>query len=239
MAHDRSALVVIPTTGAPTLRRALESVSAQTHGNLTCLVVVDGPQFQQRSLDIISDFPNTKCMVLPWNVGANGWYGHRVYFMSAPLMEQDYWFALDQDNWFEPHHVGSMVAACESNGWHWCHSLRRIHHSDGTYVCDDDCESLGRYPIYLSNDHHLVDTSTYCIRRDVIVAMSPAWYSGWGGDRRFYSAISQHFPNFGCTGKATVCYRLDGNPGSVNAEFFMHGNEVMRQRHPDGYPWRS
>jgi len=177
-------------------------------------------------------------MVLPWNVGANGWYGHRVYFMSAPLMEHDYWFALDQDNWFEPDHIESMIGCCESNGLAWCHSLRKIYDASGRYVCDDDCESLGRYPIYLSDQHHLVDTSAYCIRREVIVMMAPAWYSGWGGDRRFYSAISQHVPNFGCTGLPTMCYRLDGNPGSVNAEFFMHGNMVMRQRYPGGFPWR-
>lgn len=237
--ENKSALVVIPTTGSQLLRTALESVCSQTHRNLTCLVVIDGPQFERASMEIIAGFPGVKHMVLPWNVGANGWYGHRVYFMSAPLMEQDYWFALDQDNWFDPDHVGSMIAACESHGWKWCHSLRKIYGASGDYICDDDCESLGRYPIYLSNDHRLVDTSTYCISRETMVMMAPAWYSGWGGDRRFYAAISHHVPAFGCTGKATVCYRLDGNPSSVTADFFLQGNQVMRQRYPGGFPWRA
>lgn len=239
MMEDKSALVVIPTTGSAVLKRAIDSVLSQTHRNTTCLVVIDGPQFQPQSLEILSSYPQVKHMVLPWNIGGNGWYGHRTYYLSAALMEQDYWFALDQDNWFERDHVSSMISACEHNGWQWVHSLRKIFSSDGTYVCDDDCESLGRYPVYLSDQHHLVDTSTYCIRREVMVQIAPAWYSGWGGDRRFYATISQHFPAFGCTGKTTLCYGLDGNPGSVNADFFLQGNAVMRQRYPGGFPWRS
>ena len=235
----KSALVVIPTTGSPTLRTAIASVLNQTHENVTCLVVVDGPEFLDRTKLILDEFPSVKHMVLPWNVGANGWYGHRVYFMSAALMEQDYWFALDQDNWFESDHIAMMVNSCETNGWAWCHSLRKIYDADGNYVCDDDCESLGRFSIYLSDQHHLVDTSTYCIRRETIVMMASAWYSGWGGDRRFYAAISHHVPNFGCTGHATICYRLDGNPTSVNAGFFLQGNAVMHQRYPGGFPWRA
>ena len=235
---NKTALVVIPTTGSKSLGDALESVCKQTHRNTECLVVIDGPAYYDASLAILKNFPYVKHMTLPWNVGANGWYGHRIYFASAPLMEQDYWFALDQDNWFESSHIETMIAACENNNWNWCHSLRKIYNSNKEYICDDDCESLGKWPIYLNNQAHLVDTSTYCISKNVIVSVAPAWYSGWGGDRRFYQAVSQYFPNFGCTGQSTVCYRLDGNPNSVNAEFFLQGNAVMRARHPTGFPWR-
>ena len=234
-----SALVVIPTTGAGTLAPAIESVLAQTHTNTDLWVVIDGPQFRHRTSAITDNYPGVKTMCLPANTGANGWYGHRIYAAVSYLFDHDYVLYLDQDNWFDQDHVATMVGACQANGWQWCHGLRKIHDAAGNYICDDDCESLGRWPIYLSNQHFLVDTSTYCIRKEVMIGMAPAWYSGWGGDRRFYAAISQHVPNFGCTGKTTVCYRLDGNPGSVNAEFFLQGNAVMRQKHPGGFPWRS
>ena len=159
--------------------------------------------------------------------------------LSAPLVDQDYWLALDQDNWFEPDHVEKMIHTCETKNLRWCHSLRKIYDANGRYICDDDCESLGRYPIFLDGDHHLVDTSTYCIKRDVIVALAPAWYSGWGGDRRFYSIISQRVPEFDCSGEATVCYRLDGNPNSVNADFFLNGNQIQRQKYTGVFPWRK
>jgi glycosyltransferase involved in cell wall biosynthesis len=236
--QDKSALIVIPTTGASTLVDAVNSAINQTHINTTCLVIIDGPEFEIAANKILDQFPTVKRMTLPWNTGGSGWYGHRIYFLSAPLIDQDYWLALDQDNWFEPDHVGTMIDACERNNWRWCHSLRKIHDHSGRYICDDDCESLGRWPVYISDQHHLVDTNTYCIRKDVIVNMAPAWYSGWGGDRQFYSIITQHVQDFGCTGKATVNYRLDGNPNSVKAEFFIKGNEIMRQRYQKGFPWR-
>jgi len=235
---EKSALIVIPTTGADTLADAVGSAVNQTHTNTTCLVIIDGPQFESAANKILSQFPTVKRMTLPWNTGANGWYGHRIYFLSAPLIDQDYWLALDQDNWFEPDHVSNMINACERNNWQWCHSLRKIYDASGRYICDDDCESLGRWPIYISDQHHLVDTSTYCLRKDVIVNMASAWYSGWGGDRRFYSIITQYVKEFGCTGSASVCYRLDGNSNSVNADFFLQGNKIMQNRYPGGFPWR-
>jgi len=235
----KSALIVIPTTGSPTLEDAVSSALAQTYGNLDVWAIIDGPDFKQSAEQILSKYPSVKTMVLPVNTGANGWYGHRIYAAVSFLFDHDYILYLDQDNFFEPMHVETMISACETNNWHWCYSLRKIYDSNKKYICDDDCESLGRYPIYLSDSHHLVDTSTYCIRKEVIVNLAPAWYSGWGGDRRFYSIISQHVPNFGCTKSATVCYRLDGNTNSVNADFFLKGNETMRQRYPGGFPWKT
>lgn len=237
MTHSPSALVVIPTTGSQQLTDALTSISTQTYKNLSCLVVIDGPEHADATHAILKYFPWVKSMSLPWNIGANGWYGHRTYFLSAALIEENYWFALDQDNWFDADHVESMIDACETKNWHWCHSLRKIYDPGKNFVCLDNCESLGRYPIFLNEQAHLVDTSTYCLKKEVIVSLASAWYSGWGGDRRFYAAISQHVPNFGCTKKHSVCYRLDGNPNSVNADFFIQGNQIMKQRYPQGFPW--
>jgi len=235
---DKSAVIIIPTTGSAMLEDAIISALSQTHPNTDVWVIVDGPEFKEQADSILAKYPTVKSMVLPVNTGANGWYGHRIYAAVSYLFDHEFVLYLDQDNWFESDHVSSMVTACETNNWSWCHSLRKIYNANAQYICDDDCESIGRWPIYLSNDHHLVDTSTYCIRREVIVNLAPAWYSGWGGDRRFYSIISQHVTDFGCTGKSSVCYRLDGNQNSVNAEFFINGNAIMQQRYPGGFPWR-
>lgn len=235
----KQALVVIPATGSPTFESALKSAVSQTYQSTDVWVIIDGPQFHDRTMAAISRVGPVRTMTLPENTGANGFYGHRIYAAVSFLFDHDYVLYLDQDNMYQPNHVETMVSAIEGNGWHWCHSLRSIHDVDGAFICHDDCESLGRWPIFLGDKQHLVDTSTYCIKREVIVQIASAWYSGWGGDRRFYAAMSHHFPNFGCTGQSTVCYRLDGNPGSVNADFFMHGNNIMRSRYPTGFPWRT
>lgn len=235
-----SALIVIPTTGSPTLEDAIVSALTQTYKKVDTWVIIDGPEFADAAIKITSKFKsneNLKVLTLPANTGANGWYGHRIYAAVSYLFNHDFVLYLDQDNWFDADHVTSMVAACVNNNWHWCHSLRKVYRADKTFVCNDNCESLGKWPIYFSNDQYLVDTSTYCIRKEIIVQLAPAWYSGWGGDRRFYSIISKHVPQYGCTGKYSVSYRLDGNPNSVNADFFINGNAIMESKYPVGFPW--
>jgi glycosyltransferase involved in cell wall biosynthesis len=239
--NDKTALIVIPTTGADTLKDAIDSVVSQTYKNISIWVIIDGPQYFEKSMKIIQpylDDNRVKTMQLPENVGANGFYGHRIYAMSAFINNSDYWLALDQDNWFEPTHVETMIETCETEGRQWCHSLRMIHDKNGHYICDDNCESLGSHPTFLDPKSHLVDTSTYCVRKDVIVQIGQAWNGGWGQDRVFLANISHYFPNYRCTGKYTVSYRLDGNSGSVNADFFTHGNKIMAQRYPGGFPWK-
>lgn len=240
---SQTALVVIPTTGALSLEDAVRSVLEQSHPETDLWVVIDGPEFAPQAKAILAPFETAgsriSSLVLPANTGANGWNGHRIYAAVSFLFNHDYILYLDQDNWFERDHVASMIEACETNRWAWCHSLRQIYDPAGNYVCDDDCESLGRHPVFFSDDQHLVDTSTYCLRRATAIAMGPDWYGGRTSDRQFYAALAECIPNFGCTGKSTSCYRLSSNPESVTADFFRQGNDVMRQRYPDGFPWRT
>lgn len=233
----KTATVIIPSTGASSLTDAIGSVLTQTHSETECWVVIDGPEFVDATLEITNRYPSVKTMTLPNNTGANGFYGHRIYAAASFLVNTDYVIFLDQDNWLKPTHVSTQISNCEINQLDWSYSLRSIYNKDGEYLLDDNCESLGKWPIFLSEQHHLVDTSCYCIKKDTIVRIGGAWYSGWGGDRQFYAAISQHFPKFNTTGEHTLCYRLDGNPQSVNKEFFTQGNTVMQQKYGATLPW--
>ena len=133
------ATVIIPTTGAPELRKAIQSVLDQTY-DTTCYVVVDGEQNYGKSSVILSEFGSrVKYASLPINVGANGFYGHRVYAAFTHLVNTDYVLYLDQDNWLEPNHVMSCVKTIEDVGVDWCYSLRNIYEGD-KFICHDDCE---------------------------------------------------------------------------------------------------
>ena len=93
------ATVIVPTTGAPTLRNAIESVLNQTEST-TCYVVVDGEQFRGASKVILDDYlgnANLKVSYLPINVGANGFYGHRIYASFTHLIDTEFVGYLDQD----------------------------------------------------------------------------------------------------------------------------------------------
>jgi glycosyltransferase involved in cell wall biosynthesis len=234
-----TATVIIPTTGAPELRKALESVLTQTY-NTQCYVVCDGEQFEGKVKVITDEFrgnSNLKVTMLPINVGANGFYGHRVYAAFTHLINTDYVLYLDQDCWYEPNHVQSCVEKIQKNNLEWTYSLRLITDKQGNYICEDNCESLGKWKTYHGLNH--IDTNNYCIPTKTAIRIASAWHGGWGQDRVWFQTLASYFKNFDCTGEYTVNYRVDGNAGSVNADFFKNGNKVMFERYDGKFPWKK
>jgi hypothetical protein len=154
------------------------------------------------------------------------------------LVNADIICYLDEDNWYEPCHINKLVEKIQ-NGNDWAYSLRKIYSKESEYLCDDNCESLGKWPVYFNNQVFHIDTSSFAIKRDIAVRIGHAWYGQWGADRQFFSNLSMHFPKFDCTYAHTLCYRLDGNPNSVTKEFFDQGNEVMRKKYGDVFPWHN
>jgi len=234
-----TATVIIATTGVPELKSAIKSVLEQTYPT-KCYVVSDGIQNHSRTRIIANDFSdrkNIETCYLPLNVGADGFYGHRVYAAFTHLIDTEYVLYLDHDNMLDKDHVQTCIDLIEKDKLDWCYSLRKIIDKEGNYLCNDDCESLGKWPTY--HGVHLTDTNTFCIKTEVAIKLCQVWHMKWGADRVFPSAMSQHFPNFDCTGKYTSSYRVDGNPGSVNKEFFENGNKIMTERYNGVFPWRK
>jgi hypothetical protein len=108
----------------------------------------------------------------------------------------------------------------------------------GEYLCKDDCESLGKWPVF-SGDYNHIDTNCYCLKTEVAVKLAQVWHGGWGQDRVWYNVLSQHFPKYDCSGQYTVNYRVAGNSGSVKPEFFNYGNKVMYDKYNGELPWRK
>lgn len=236
-----TATVIIPTTGSNDFEQALNSVLNQTYPTNT-YVVIDGLDHYSKVNDIISQMDllpgcGIKLCTLPDNVGANGFYGHRVYAAFTHLVNTDYVLYLDQDCWFEPNHVESLVNTIEQNNIDWSYALRKITDSDGNYICNDDCESLGLWAPYTQYNH--IDTNCYCLKTSIATKVASIWHGGWGQDRVFFNILFQHFRNVRCNGEYTVNYRLGGNEGSVKTDFFLLGNKVVEQRYNGAYPWRK
>jgi glycosyltransferase involved in cell wall biosynthesis len=233
-------MVITPTTGKDTVLKAIESVRNQTV-KTEHLIVVDGggdisDRFSNMLLNKISpNYENPlQWFTLPENVGGNGWYGHRVYAAMPLMVNADYILFLDEDNWFEPNHVETMIAKIKSKDLMWSYSLRRIVDESGQYVCDDDCEALGRYPTFYDHTLNFVDTNCYCFRREFLVSVAHTFYGQWGADRVFYKEVSKALPSFGCTGEPTVNYRA---PERL-LKMFEEGNEVMKKAYVN-LPWRN
>jgi glycosyltransferase involved in cell wall biosynthesis len=227
--------VVTPTIGKPELIDCLRSVEKQTYQDLIHYVFVDGYEHRDRVFGMAKEATKTKFVILEDNVG-KGWYGHRVYSACSFLVNADIIVYLDEDNWYEPEHVESIVAKIQE-GNDWVYSLRKIYDKDRNFICEDNCESLGKWPIFHSDQHHHIDTSSFGVRRNVAVHIGHAWYGQWGADRQFFSAIKKHFTKWDCTNRYTSCYRLDGNEGSVTKEFFEQGNEINKVKYDGKFPW--
>jgi glycosyltransferase involved in cell wall biosynthesis len=219
------------------LEQCVSSVDNQTYKDLTHYIFIDGCQYEPKAREILVGSSKTRMVELEENVG-KGWYGHRVYAACSFLVNADIICYLDEDNWYEPNHVEELVKAIQT-GAQWAYSLRKIYDKHGNYICDDNCESLGKWPIYFNNDAYHIDTSSFAVRRDVAVNIGHAWYGQWGADRQFFSNLKKFFPNFECTGKHSLCYRLDGNANSVTKDFFEDGNKYTEEKYQGNYPWHQ
>ena len=108
---------------------------------------------------------------LPYPTGKQRWNGHRIYAAFSLLCNSEFVCFLDDDNWFEPDHLASLVAGIRADHAAWGFSLRRVFDADGNFVAPDNCESLGNlHPVFGNDSDRLIDTNCYLLRREVAVA---------------------------------------------------------------------
>jgi glycosyltransferase involved in cell wall biosynthesis len=229
--------VVTPTIASEHLAKCIDSVDKQTYEDIVHYIFIDGCQYEPKAREILVGSPKTRMIELEENVG-KGWYGHRVYAACSFLVNADVICYLDEDNFLEPNHIETVVKKLQE-GNDWVYSLRNIHDKEGKFLCEDNCESLGKWPVYFNPEVHHIDTSCFAIRRDVAVHIGHAWYGQWGADRQFFGGLRKYFPKYGCTNQYTTNYRLDGNENSVNEEFFIEGNKINSEKYQGNFPWKS
>jgi glycosyltransferase involved in cell wall biosynthesis len=246
--------VITPTTGNPFLKECIESVRNQTYKNIEHIVVVDGKSRWEQAEKVLFEaaFPrgessSDRLLVLPYPTGTDRYNGHRVYGGTTYFADGDYHLWLDDDNVLEPDHVEKLVNLVQEKNLDWAYSLRKIIDKDGKVLCLDDCESLGMWASILHPQDFFVDVNCYFVKKEVAVQITPVWYRkfrepGQMEIDRAIAAVLMHPNNklkFDCTRDYTVRYRV-GNTGlSVQAEFFLKGNEAMLQRHNGKLPWKN
>lgn len=238
---EKSVTVITPTIGSDKLIDAMVSVESQTYKNIKHLIVVDGPMYLDRVLELDKILPHERRQIVytPENTGAKGFNGQRIYASYPHLVNSDYVFFLDEDNWYKDDHVQSLVDTIEKNNLDWAYSLRKIYTPDKHVIADDNCESLGKWPIFFTHDNpqYLIDTSAFAFTGKFIQATCHLWHSGaWGEDRRYFYAIKDR-SKWDTNYKHTLCYRVENNPQSVSGEFFIEGNRQQLEKYNGELPW--
>ena len=219
-----SVAVVTATTGRETLKQTIDSVANQT---VACnhYVFVDGCEvpFEQGTAKFIS---------LPVKTGGNGMMNGGIVAASAFLVQEDLICWLDDDNWFEPDHIETLLAAKGEKPY--AYSLRKLVEDSGDFFDFDDFESLGQHSGF-------IDLNCYLMDRQLAVQIAPLWYRTTGslmvGDRFVYECLKQNNLPFGESGKYTVNYRL--NPKRDLRPWFFKGNIENRAKYSGDLPWRK
>jgi hypothetical protein len=243
-----SAVVITPTTGLPFLAKAMESTNNQPCEHW---IVIDGEQHAQKVADILAtgDYVNKKIILLPENTGkpSNHWsnkdgvkfFGNRIYAGISNLVNADHVLFLDEDNWFEPNHVETMLHMLNiPNREHeWCYSLRKCVDQEGNYLFNDDCDSLGIFASW--RNMNLVDMNCFCFKTEFLMKINSTLQTDYyWADRFLYRmavSAAKDFYSYGCTGLYTVNYRI--RPEAET--FFKQGNEHMQQLYNGNFPWRA
>ena len=234
--------VITPTIGTDFLERNLSSVSSQTYDDVKHVVVCDGPEYFSKVDIILENHQNKIVFKLPENTGSNGYNGHRIYASIPYLIDADYFVFLDEDNWLENNHVESLIGICKN--FDWVFSLRKIVDKDNNYVCNDDCESLGLWPTCLNENEFFVDVGCYFLPKRIALQTASLWYRRARHpneqpevDRLLIHVLRQNNLSYGTTGLYTLNYRVGNRIDSVQSQFFLNGNEYMKQKFGGNFPW--
>ncbi len=242
--------IVTATTGRPELKQCIESVAKQTHQDIQHLIFVDGLGASLRLKSLTDAYaPSSIDFVdfihLPYQVGNNRWNAHRMYGAAAYFAEGDFIIFLDDDNTLDPTHVKDCLKVTES-GATWAYSLRKIVGRGGEFLCNDDCESLGKWPSVIHKEDYFVDVNCYFLPKMLAIQISPLWYRKFREpgqpevDRVLCHGLRQIAPNYESTYKYTVNYLVASNSElSVKPDFFEYGNAEMIKRYNGVLPWHK
>lgn len=236
--------VITPTTASDQLNDVLKSIDRQTYQNIQHLVVVDGfDKYGVKATQIMEGAKRSTAFALPYNTGYDQYNGHRIYGAMSYIAQGDFLCFLDQDNWYEDTHIESLVEVIKQ-GNQWAYSLRKIVSQNGNYICNDDCESLGKYESILGDK--FIDVNCFMIPKMAAIAFSPYWYRRARHpqeqpevDRILSPFMMQNFEKFDTNGQYSVYYRVASRDDSVKDSFFMRGNEAMKIKMNGEYPWRK
>lgn len=227
--QKKSVAVITSTIGRPELKRAIESVKNQTY---PCkhYIFVDGAQFAESAKAIIEQYDNLVVTYLPMNTGANGWVDSSINAIAPYLIKEDILCYVDDDNWYEPNHIQSIIETFEKYpDADFVYALRNFIDLNGKFICNDNFESLGiwdnkvleLYPFNLkveNNIYHLqlnpfpqyhIDTNCYAFKNHIAVQLAPTWFSGIYNDKSVLKKIIDLQLRCACTKQYSVNYIVD------------------------------
>jgi hypothetical protein len=251
--------IVTVTVVRETLPQALRSVFAQRFaGRVQVLVGVDRWAGDRAMVEQLRAEAPSHVAVTVLDLGystsqRNGGiypshYGGALKTILSYAANSRYVTYLDDDNWYAPDHLATMLAAVAGKAWAF--SLRHfVDAESGDPLCPDAWESLGPgRGVYASAQGGFVDTNCYCLDKLACNDVFPEWAmtrfaGGTGGDRQVLEKLRGR--PFGTNGAHTLFYRtrLAGLHPYLLWRFRRAGVDLARYMPPEAIPgeavWRQ
>jgi hypothetical protein len=211
--------VVLQTIVRPSVERAIRSVFAQDlNARIHLLIGVDKRVGSRSLLDRVlsSCPPNIEVTLFDPGYSTSARHGgvHSNYFGGALrtiltfAANSPYVAYLDDDDWYEPRHLSSLLNAIR--GHQWAFSLRSfVNPHNIETMCVDTIENVGPYRGVYASWGGFACPSSLMIDKLACAAILHLWSEagtprGDAEDRVFFSALCRHTNSYGETGLATV-----------------------------------
>jgi len=198
--------VVMTTVVRRSIQQAIRSVFAQQFGGrIQILVGIDKWEGERVILDaLIAECPSHVAITIV-DLGYStsrrrggiypSHYGGALKTILSYAANSRYVSYLDDDNWYAPDHVASMLKAAAGKAWAF--SLRHfVDGRSGEYLCPDTWESMGPgRGVYADAQGGFVDTNCYLLDTQACYDVFPEWAmtrydGGTGGDRQILQRLA-------------------------------------------------
>ena len=251
--------VVMATIARPTLAQAIRSVYAQRFaGRIQILVGIDRWMGERAMLDaLVAECPSHVAVTrvdLGYSTSQRhggvypSQFGGSLKTLLSYAANSRYVTYLDDDNWYAPDHIATMLAAVKERDWAF--ALRHfVDSASGDFLCPDTWESVGPHRgVYAKAQGGFVDTNCYVIDKILCNDVFPEWAmplyaGGTGGDRQILQRLTDR--PWGSNGAHTVFYRMTfhGQHPYLLWQFHRAGVDLSRYLPPEAIPgeqvWRG
>jgi hypothetical protein len=213
--------VVMTTVVRHTIQQAIRSVfSQQFEGRIQILVGIDKWVGERALLEALNAERPSHVAITIVDLGYStsrrhgglfpSHYGGALKTILSYAANSRYVAYLDDDNWYAPDHVATMLKAVAGKAWAF--SLRHfVDRRSGEYLCPDTWESMGPgRGIYAEAQGGFVDTNCYLLDTQACYDVFPEWAMtrfdwGTGGDSQVLRRLADR--PWGSNDAPTVFYR--------------------------------
>lgn len=244
--------VVIPTVVRPTLMQAVRSVFSQHYaGRVQILLGIDRWEGRPEDVQALLAESPSHMAVTVIDLGYStsqlhgglypSAYGGGLKSMLTLAANSRFVAYLDDDNWWAPNHLATLLPAIAGKQWAFC--LRHfVEAASGESLVPDTWESVGpNRGVYGAGQGGFVDTNCFLLDKiachDVIGEWAMTRYAGGtGGDRQVLKRLRDR--PYGESGQHTVFYRqrLEGLHPFLLWRLHEAGVDLSRYLPPDRVP---